>query len=121
MILYRGFVVFSLPFIRQLIQHKKVYVNNNLITYCSFFVKTMDIVSFFNLNKNFNRKFFYHIYLYLKCKAINDNKSYFMLKNPIYLEVSYNYLSLIKIRDFTFKEIPYYSPIDPNIVLRLFN
>jgi ribosomal protein S4 len=50
MFMFRAFNLLSLSQIKQLIMHKKVYVNGKCIVHPNFSLKKFDIISFFSLN-----------------------------------------------------------------------
>ena len=114
MILYRGLLVFSLPFIHQLILHKKVLVNNKIIIFRNYFVNKFKIVTF----NFFNKEFFYNLYFYIKIKLLSKNRYHIIFKYPSYLEVSYKTLAIIIHRDLKFYEIPFYSKINKKLILK---
>ena len=57
MFIFRAFNLLSLPQIKQLITHRKVFVNNKLIPYPNFTLKKHDVISFFSLNTFYINKF----------------------------------------------------------------
>ena len=52
MFLYRAFNLLSLTQIKQLITHKKIFVNSKIIPFPNYTLKKFDIVSFFGFENN---------------------------------------------------------------------
>ena len=123
MVLFRMLHVCSLGFIRQLILHKNVYINNQLVVQRHFFVKPFDIISFFPLKtystKHLNK--FNHLYSFISKKTHNKRELNFLFKNPSYIEIKFNYLSGIILYKFRESEVPFFFKKKSNNFLKLFN
>lgn len=137
MFIYRAFNLLTLSQIKQLITHKKVFVNNKVVKYTSYTLEKYDTVSFFNysnffcnkskmffwLNANANEswKTFIYLYNFLLAKLKKPNRKFLICKHPKYIEVFSPLLIAILVEDkLNFKDVPFFFKMRPNYILNLF-
>lgn len=107
MVIYRSFSNLSLEKIKQMILHKKIYINNKIISYQSVILSKGDYVTFMNTNNFENYKTFADIYIYMLSQKINPSLFCFLFKYPKYILVDYNYLLINIVNNkFNCKEVP---------------
>lgn len=113
MIVYRSFSNLSKELIKQMILHKRIYVNNNKISYSSFLLKKNDMVSFFNYENLTSYDIFIHMYKYMLAQMVNINNNFFIFKYPNYILVDFNFLIILFLNDkFLSEEIPNFFNFD---------
>jgi ribosomal protein S4 len=142
MFIFRAFNLLSLSQIKQLIMHKKVYVNNIRVTHPNFLLKKFDIISFFSLSTFSINKFkmlnwlregrlrqskqnpwfcFISLYNYFLLKITKKNRKYLLHKHPKYIEVFHPLLIATCVKDIlTFKEVPFLFNMRKHNMLNLF-
>lgn len=137
MFVYRAFNLLTLPQIKQLITHKKIYVNNKIIQHPSYNLKKNDIISFFSynnlavnkskmfnwLNENPNIGWLDYIYIYnlMLAKLKKKNRKFLICKHPRYIEVFSPLLIATLVEDkLRFKDVPFFFKMRPNFILNLF-
>lgn len=95
-ILYRSGCISSIFEARQLISHRKILINNNIVNIRSYILKSNDILSF-NNTLNLKSSFKNRIY-----------KKNIILFNPTYLEINYKLFNIIFIHKLlNFSEVSY--------------
>lgn len=97
-ILYRLYIAKSIFHAKQLINHKKIYVNKKLITSSYFFLKEGDIVEFpklsiLKIKKNL---------AYIECNS--QLSSFVFLRPPVLKEITYPFLYNFKLFFESFKK-----------------
>ena len=113
MFVYRAFSNLSNEYIKQLILHKKVYVNGKRITHSSYIIKKNDIISFFNIDSMYDYYNFAYMYKYMLAQMIHLNNNSFIFKYPEYMLVDYNFLLVYYVNDkFLSMEIPNFFKFD---------
>ena len=148
MFLYRAFNLLTMPQIKQLISHKKVYVNGKIIRFHSYTLSKFDIISFFDYTLyGYNKMNVYNVYLNIQKKSLKysvvskilginayisiykhllvklnrKDRKYLICKHPKYIEVFYPLLIATLVEDkLFFKDVPYFFSINQNIFLNLF-
>lgn len=142
MFIFRAFNLLSLPQIKQLITHRKVFVNNKLIPYPNFTLKKHDVISFFSLNTFYINKFkmliwlkdlrlrhrkrhpwftFIFLYNYFLLKITKKNRRYLLHKHPKYIEVFHPLLIATCVTDvLNFKDVPFLFNMRKNNIINLF-
>ena len=113
MLIYRAYSNLSVHFIKQLILHKKIYVNNQKISFSSFLLKKNDFISFCNLNNLKNYEVFYDTYFFMLTQILSFKHSFFLFKYPKYMIVDFNFLLILFFDDkFDHKSIPNFFKYD---------
>lgn len=107
MLIYRSFSNLSLQLIKQMILHRKIYLNNKKISYNSVLVKKDDYVSFMNTDNFENYDVFIKMYLYMLAQRSNLDNLSFLYKYPKYVLVDYNFLWITLVSNtFECTEVP---------------
>lgn len=142
MFMFRAFNLLSLSQIKQLITHKKVYVNNKCIFFPNFTLQKFDVISFFSLSTFSINKFkmlrwlkdfrlkrwkknpwftFVSLYNYFLLKIKKKNRRYLLHKHPKYIEVFHPLLIATCVADkLTFKDVPFLFNMRKNNIINLF-
>ena len=94
---------------KQLINHKKVYVNKRLVTSPSFCLKPGDIVSFANETKDLVAR-------NIQFLVVQQKQKKFLFYKKLHAEVNYKTLEAVLL--FSPQQIHYPVQVDPELVLK---